>query len=421
MQDGAIDRERRRLLRAMFDAAIAAADPATAVASNLPAKPRGRCLVVGAGKASAAMAAALEAAWPDVAIEGIVSTRHGHAVPCARIRIVEAGHPVPDANSVAAADAMLDLLRSAGPDDLVLALMSGGGSACLARPAHGVTLADKQAITAGLLRSGAPISQINRVRKALSSVKGGRLAHAAGAAPVWSLVISDVPGDDPADVASGPTIAQGAQIEDPLDILARYDIVVPAHVRGALLAQQDRPLPNRPQDHVRVIASPAQSLAAAAAMARANGYEVANLGDRVEGEAAHVAATHAELALRTAAEGRGPMAILSGGETTVTLPPGCAGSGGRNTEYQLALARALGGHPNIWAIAGDSDGIDGASEAAGAIGAPDTLSRAANAGLDAGKALSAHASGDYFAALGDLVITGPTHTNVNDIRIQLIG
>ena len=414
------DRECRALLRGMFDAAIAAAAPAHAVARNLPDRPSGRCLVVGAGKASAAMALALEAAWPDVALQGVVSTRYGHGAPCQWIRIVEAGHPVPDANSIAAADAMLDLLRGAGPGDLVLALISGGGSACLARPIAGVTLADKQAITSELLSSGAPISEMNLVRKALSSIKGGGLARAAGAAPVCSLVISDVPGDDPADVASGPTIPQAADRQVALAILDRRGIALPDGVRTALLDQPGGLAIDRPQDEVRLIASPSQSLAAAASLARARGYGIVDLGDRVEGEAAQVAARHAELAQRIAAERRGPTALLSGGETTVTLPQGFAGPGGRNTEYQLALARALKGYPRIWSIAGDSDGIDGTSDAAGAIAAPDTLARASGLGLEIDRALKDHASHEVFAALGDLVVTGPTRTNVNDIRIQLI-
>jgi hydroxypyruvate reductase len=433
--DRAEDRECRALLRSMFGAAIAAAAPDRAVAANLPGKPNlpdlpdlpdrpdrpgGRCLVVGAGKASAAMALAVEAAWPDVALQGVVSTRYGHGAACRRITIVEAGHPVPDANSLAAADAMLELLHGARPGDLVLALVSGGGSACLARPVAGVTLADKQAITRELLRSGTPIGEMNRVRKALSAIKGGGLARAAGSARLCTLVISDVPGDDPADVASGPTISHAGQPEDALEILGRHGIALPDHVRTAILAQSALPAIDRPRDEVRLIASPSQSLAAAASLARDHGYAIVDLGDRVQGEAAQVAARHAELALRLAEEGGPPTAIVSGGETTVTLPQGCTGSGGRNSEYQLALARALDGHPRIWSIAGDSDGIDGASDAAGAIAAPGTLARALRLGLDIDRALADHESHAFFAALGDLVITGPTRTNVNDIRIQLV-
>lgn len=376
-------------------------------------------MVVGAGKASAEMAAALESLWPDVQLTGLVSTRYGHAADCQRIRIIEAGHPVPDANSVKAAREMLNLLRTAEKGDLVLALISGGGSACLSLPVEGITLEDKQAITNRLLRSGAPISEMNCVRKALSAVKGGKLAAAAGPARVYSLVISDVPGDNPADVASGPTVPDKCDSDAVLAVLDRYNVEVPTAVLEAIVAG-DGAWPDRPEDVVRVIASPAQSLAAVAARAHSHGFNVINLGDRVEGEAAIVAARHATHAIELAAESDCPTIVISGGETTVSIPADCPGSGGRNSEYQLALAQALGGHPRIWSLAGDSDGVDGVSDAAGAIVCPNTLQRAELAGMDIARTLAGHASYDLFARLGDLVFTGPTRTNVNDIRIQLI-
>lgn len=295
----------------------------------------------------------------------------------------------------------------------------GGGSACLALPIDGVSLADKQALTAQLLRSGAPISAMNQVRKALSAVKGGKLATAAGQATVHSLVISDVPGDNPADVASGPTVVESGGAADALPILEQYGIVIPEHVRAALMSYKETNR-ERLNDTVRVIASPAQSLDAMATLARTRGFEVVNLGDTIEGESATIAQEHATRLLELAAQTERPTLVISGGETTVTLPQNCQGRGGRNTEYQLAMALALGGHPRIWALAGDSDGIDGVSDAAGAIVTPDTLERAERAGINAARALDEHVPYDVFDQLGDLVITGPTRTNVNDIRIQLI-
>lgn len=416
------DADCRALLLELFDSAIAAASPRDSLAKFLPEKPRGRVLVVGAGKASAEMAAALESLWPNVQLTGLVSTRYGHAADCQRIRIIEAGHPVPDANSVKAAREMLDLLRTAEKGDLVLALISGGGSACLSLPVEGITLEDKQAITNQLLRSGAPISAMNCVRKVLSAVKGGKLAAAAGPARVYSLIISDVPGDSPADIASGPTVPDRLDSDAVLAILDRYNVEVPTPVLEAIVAGDgawpDRP--DRPEDVVRVIASSTQSLDAVAARAHSHGFNVVNLGDRIEGEAAIVAARHATHAIELAAKTDRPTIVISGGETSVSIPADCLGSGGRNTEYQLALAQALGGHPRIWSLAGDSDGVDGVSDAAGAIVCPDTLQKAALAGLDIARTLARHASYDFFARLGDLVFTGPTRTNVNDIRIQLI-
>jgi len=412
--------DHREFLKDLFMAAIAAATPDAAVIHNLPPRPAGRCLVVGAGKASAAMAHALEAAWPEVVMEGVVATPYGHGARCQKIRIIEAGHPVPDANSVAAAEDMLSFLGDAGANDLVIALISGGGSACLALPITGMTLAQTQDITRQLLRSGAPIAAMNTVRKALCRIKGGRLAAAAGPAKVATLVISDVPGDDPADVASGPTIPCQPNDELVFGILDQYRIDMTADVRLAIAAALRYPIDTRPQDEVRIVGSPARSLDAIAAIAHAQGIEVVQLGDRIEGEAASVAKDHARLAMRLADSSQSPMIVLSGGETTVTMQANSDGRGGRNTEYQLAMALALEAHPRIWSFAGDSDGIDGASDAAGALVSPDTLARAQSAGLNAAQALADHQSYDIFAALGDLVITGPTRTNINDIRLQLI-
>lgn len=413
------DAECRAFLLELFNAAVAAAAPHNSITKYLPEKPGGRCLVVGAGKASAEMAVALEHAWPDVDLNGVVSTRYGHSAACRYIKVIEAGHPVPDDNSVRAANEMLSLLQTAKKTDLVLALISGGGSACLALPIDGITLEDKQVLTGQLLRSGAPISAMNTVRKALSAVKGGTLAAAAGPAAVFSLIISDVPGDDPADVASGPTVPDRNSPEAVLDILNRYGIQVPANVSQAL-AKSERVALGRPQDHVQIIASPAKSLDAMTSLARKCGFDVVNLGDTIEGESANVAASHAAGALELVQKTDRPTILISGGETTVTLPKDCKGSGGRNTEYQLAMAQALCGNSRIWSLAGDSDGVDGVSDAAGAIVSPDTLERANRAGISVSHALAQHSSYDVFAQLHDLVITGPTRTNVNDIRIQLI-
>jgi len=361
------------------------------------------------------MAAALDAAWPDVPLSGVVATRYGHAVPAGRVRVIEAGHPVPDAAGVRAAEAMLAAVAGLGPDDLVVALISGGGSACLALPAPGLTLADKQAMTRALLNSGAPIGEINTVRRHASAIKGGRLALAARPARVVTLVISDVPGDDLAAVASGPTLSDGSTPADALAILRHRAIPVP---NGFARHLADAPPLPDVRGEARLIASPGQALAAAAAFARGQRIEPVLLGDALEGESAVMGAEMAARAL--AARGAGPRVLLSGGETTVTIGAGGAGRGGRNMEFALALAVALRGASGIWAIAGDSDGIDGTEDAAGAIVAPDTLARVGALGLDAGRVLAGHDSYGLFAALGDLVMTGPTLTNVNDIRAILL-
>lgn len=411
----------RGLLHDLFRTAVSSADPFIAIGQNLPEKPERRCLVVGAGKASAAMAQALEQAWPEVRVSGVVATRYGHNAPCRRVKVIEAGHPIPDDNSVAAAMAMRDVVQDAISGDIIVALISGGGSACLALPADGVTLADKQEITRQLLSSGAPIDAINTVRRSISAIKGGRLAAMAGPVPVHSLLISDVPGDDPSTIASGPTIAWQRGPQDAVQILERYDISVSKSVKSAIAAGQDT-LEKREQDTARIIASPAMAIAAAAKEAKRRGCDVMVLGDAIEGEAADVARDIAKIVLHHASTDRlRPLVLISGGETTVTLPAACSSRGGRNTEFQLALALALQGRPNVWALAGDSDGIDGASNAAGAFIGPDSLTRAATAGLDLPLLLRHHRSYDAFAALGDLYEIGPTLTNVNDIRIQLVG
>ncbi|HTN98362.1 MAG TPA: glycerate kinase [Nordella sp.] len=405
------------LLKDLFSAAIAAADPALRVPPFLPTPPRGHTLVVGAGKASAAMALAVEQHWQGP-LSGLVITRYGHGAPCTRIEIVEASHPVPDANGRDAALRMGELVKGLSPDDLLLCLISGGGSALLAAPAPGLTLEDKQSVNRQLLASGAPISEMNCVRKHLSALKGGRLAAAAYPAQIVSLVISDVPGDDPAIVASGPTVPDPTTRQEALAILRKYKFDLPAHVWAFLETDAaETPKPGDPRFakvRTEMIAAPAQSLAAAAKLAAEAGYRVIDLGDRIEGEARDVAHQQAAQALAT----QGPAVILSGGETTVTLKGN--GRGGRNAEFALALAIALGGRANISAIAGDTDGIDGSEDNAGALVTPDTLARARAKGLDPQAYLANNDAYSFFASLGDLVVTGPTRTNVNDFRAILI-
>ena len=419
------DARARSALRAVFDAAVAAADPRKVLAAHLPQPPAGRCIVVGAGKSAAVMAAAVEAAWPDQSLSGLVVTRYGHAVPTARIEVMEAAHPVPDANSEKAARRMLALVRDLGPDDLVLALMSGGASALLALPAEGLTLADKQAVNRALLRSGAGITEMNAVRKHLSAIKGGRLAAAAAPARVVTLAISDVPGDDPAVIGSGPTVPDPTSFADARAILARAGITPPA-AAGARLARaaDETPKPGSlPRAHFQLVATPLMALHAAAAQARALGVSPLILGDALEGESREMGTMMAGIARSIRAHGlpaRPPALLLSGGETTVTIGAGAAGRGGSNTEFLLALAVALGEAPGIWAAAGDTDGIDGTEDAAGAIITPDTLPRAHALGLDPRALLAGHDSYTLFDALGDLIRTGPTLTNVNDIRAVLV-
>jgi hydroxypyruvate reductase len=411
----------------MLKAAVDAASPALCVPPHLPTPPRGRTLVVGAGKAAAAMAAAVEAHWPlEKPLSGLVVTRYGHGTPCKRIEVVEASHPVPDAAGQTAARRILELVQGLTADDLILCLISGGGSALLSAPAHGLTLADKQAINGALLRSGAAIGEMNCVRKHLSSIKGGRLAAAAAPTPMLSLLISDVPGDDPSVIASGPTVADPTTREEAAAILRRYAIAMPPAVAAHLAdPASETPKPaSAALAHARTItiATPHASLAAAATVARKAGYTPLDLGDDIEGEASKVAAHQAALARACAAVGepeRPPCVLLSGGETTVTVRG--HGRGGRNAEYLLALAVSLDGHPGISALAADTDGIDGTEDNAGAIITPDTLARSAALGLDARALLASNDAYTAFQALGDLVITGPTLTNVNDFRAILIG
>ena len=420
------DARARAALRGIFGAAVAAADPRKVLAAHLPEKPRtGRCVVVGAGKSAAAMAAALEDAWPDVSFTGVVVTRYGHAVPTKRIRVIEAAHPVPDANSELGARAVLDAVQNLAAGDLVLALISGGGSALLALPVPGISLADKQVVNRALLASGATITEMNTVRKHLSAIKGGRLAAAAAPARVITLAISDVPGDDPAVIASGPTVPDATSFADARALVARYAIALPASVAARLNQDADEtPKPGSlPHADFRLIATPMRALAQAAETARGMGLSSVILGDALEGESREMATVMAGIARSVRAHSQPaapPAVLLSGGETTVTIGAGPAGRGGRNTEFLLALAIALGGAPGIWAAAGDTDGIDGTEDAAGAIVTPDTLARARAAGLDPRAILSAHDSFFLFETVKDLIRTGPTLTNVNDIRAILI-
>lgn len=410
----------RGALTEIFMAAVKSADPHEALIKALPEKPRGRCIVVGAGKASAAMAAALEAAWPDVDLQGVVVTRYGHAVPTQKIRILEAAHPVSDAMSEVASMLMMEQVKHLSADDCVIALISGGGSSLLALPRKGITLADKQVVNQALLKSGATIHEMNTVRKQLSDIKGGRVALAALPARVITLIISDVPGDDPQSIASGPTVADSSTAEEALEIIARYRLALPEPVMRVLRTPRAPVTTAEIDEDIRLIATPSGALAAAAAVAQRMGYTPLMLGDALEGESAQMGIMMAGIAKSVKQHGlpvKGPAVLLSGGETTVTIGDSGGGRGGRNTEFLLALACALKGEKGIYAIAGDSDGIDGTEDAAGAIVTPDTLHRTS---LDARAMLRGHDSYSYFAALGDLVITGPTLTNVNDIRVVMI-
>jgi glycerate 2-kinase len=417
----------RQLLRKMFEAAIAAASPDKAVPANLPPPPAGRTVVVGAGKAAASMARAVEAHWPaDKPLSGLVVTRYGHGVgPLKRIEVVEAAHPIPDAAGQQAASRILDLVKGLGPDDLALCLISGGGSALLSLPAPGITLDDKQALNRALLKSGANINEINCVRKHLSAIKGGRLALAAAPAKILSLIISDVPGDDPSVIASGPTTPDTTTLADAKAVLRRYGIVPPPSVQARLDDSAcETPKPGDPafaRSETRIIAAPQASLEAAAEVAAQAGYRPFILGDAIEGEAREVGKVMAGIARQVAVHGQpapAPCVLVSGGETTVTV--GGAGRGGRNVEFLLSLAVELDGRPRIFAIAGDTDGVDGAEDVAGAIVTPDSLERARRAGLNARASLAENDGHGFFGALGDQVVTGPTLTNVNDFRAVLI-
>jgi glycerate 2-kinase len=412
----------RTALRSIFDAAVASADPRKVLASHLPARPEGRVVAVGAGKSAALMAAALEDAWPDAPLEGVVVTRYGHAVPTRRIEVIEAAHPVPDTNSERAADRMLAAVAGLRTSDLVVALISGGGSALLEKPAAGLTLADLQAVNETLLASTATIQEMNTVRKHLSAIKGGRLALAAHPAHVVTLAISDIPGDDPTMIASGPTLADTSTLDDVRAIVARYKLQLPPAVVTYLQHAPETPKPGDIVEDVRLIATPAMALQAAAARARALGFAPLVLGE-LEGESRDLGIVMSGIARSVRAHNvpiAPPAALISGGETVVTLCDQPVGRGGRNMEFLLALAIALEGTPGIWAIAGDTDGRDGSENAAGAIVTPDTLLRARAAQLDPRAALDRHDSFTLFDALGDLVQTGPTLTNVNALRAALI-
>ena len=424
-------------LRQLFDAAVARAQPLLNMPHCLPAVPRGRTLVLGAGKAAGAMAHALEALWPaDAELSGLVVTRYHHTPPrpqglAQRIEVVEAAHPVPDEAGLKASERMLALCQGLTQNDLVICLVSGGGSALLTLPAQGLSLADKQQINRALLESGANIVEMNTVRKHLSRIKGGRLAAACYPAQVVTLTISDVPGDDPAVIASGPSVPDSTTCEQAIAILQRYRMALPEPVWAALRAGDlETPKPTDPLFHghsVHMLATPQQSLEAAAALARLAGLNAYVLSDEIEGESREVGKVHAALA-RAAAKGKGPFqkpcVILSGGETTVTVRPQEAGTprgkGGRAGEFCLGLAVALQGQAGVWGLAADTDGIDGVEDNAGAWVAPDTLARADALALKPSTYLDRNDSYRFFEALEDLVVSGPTHTNVNDFRALLV-
>jgi glycerate 2-kinase len=412
--------EPRRLLRQMFDAAVEAAQSSHCLPPHLPAPPTGRTLVIGAGKASAEMARVLEQNWPGE-LSGLVVTRYGYAVPCERIEIVEAAHPVPDEAGMKAARRILGLVAGLSADDLVICLISGGGSSLLVLPGDDLELADKQEINKALLKSGATIGEMNCVRRHLSAIKGGRLAAACFPARVVTLLISDVPGDDPADIASGPTTFDRTSCDDALAILRRYAIAVPDKVRSLLETGRGESVkpgdPRLANSETRMIATPQMALEAAAKVARAAGVPAHILGDSIEGEARDVGIVMAGIALQVARHGQPftpPCILLSGGETTVTVRGD--GRGGRNVEFLLSLGVALNGQAGIHAIACDTDGVDGQEEIAGACLAPDTLARAWEQGIKPRESLANNDGHGFFQALGDSVICGPTLTNVNDFR-----
>ncbi len=416
-----------QVLRDLFAAAVAAADPMNCVPASLPSPDAtGRIIVIGAGKASAAMARAVEIkardqGWID-RLEGLVVTRYGHGADCDTIEIIEAAHPVPDAAGAEAARRIQEMASGLTSEDLLICLVSGGGSALLTAPADGVTAEEKAAVTRALLRSGAPIGEMNCVRKHISAVKGGRLARIAAPARVISLMISDVPGDDPSVIASGPTVPDATTCQDALEILTRYAIEVPASVLALLNTDAgETPKPNDPLfarvENV-IVARPSEMLDEVENAAREAGFDVVSLGADLEGDARMLGAEHAALAIQLQQEHTESLVILSGGETTVTVTGD--GRGGRNAEYALGLAQALKGAPGIHAIACDTDGIDGVEDNAGVLVTPDTLDRARAAGFDAADTLAGNDAYSLFAAIDDLVITGPTRTNVNDFRAILI-
>lgn len=408
----------KAILLDLFDIAVAVAQPAKRLPALLPPLPKGRTVVIGAGKAAAEMAAQLERVWAGP-LSGVVVTRYGHAVPCKHITVLEASHPFPDENSVEASQALYEAVSGLGADDLVISLISGGGSALLAWPVEGVTLADKQALTRALFAAGATIRELNTVRQQLSRIKGGRLAAAAWPAQVVTLLISDVPGDCPALIASGPTVEPAAAAESAEAIVERLGVEVPSNVAEALR----RPVADFPHGfgHCRssFIATPMQSLQAAAERARALGLNAIVLSDQIEGEASEVAQVHAGIArsvLRYGSPLARPAVILSGGETTVSFDGAEGGRGGRNAEFLLALGHALRDEQRVWAIACDTDGRDGSEDNAGAVWSGDSIERARALGVDPRIFLDGHDSYSFFQQMGDLVVTGPTQTNVNDFR-----
>ncbi len=414
----------RLLLRRMFDAAVASAQPARCIAAHLPEPPRGRTIVIGCGKASAAMARAVEDQWP-AELSGLVVTQYGYAVPCRYITIVEAAHPVADEAGCGAARRMLELVRDLTPDDLVLCLISGGGSALLPLPLQGLGLAEEQALGRELLKSGAAISDMNCVRRHLSGIKGGRLAAACHPARVLSLVISDVPGDRPLDIASGPTVGDPTTCADALAIVRRLGLSLPERALEILSSGRGESVkpgdPRLAAASTRIVAAPQMALEAAAQLALSAGITPYILGDAIEGEAREVGKVLGAMALQAARRRqpfRPPCVLLSGGETTVTVRG--AGKGGRNVEFLLSLALALDGQPQVYALAADTDGVDGREAIAGAYLAPETLARARALGLDARQMLAENDAHSFFLALGDSVVTGPTLTNVNDFRAILV-
>lgn len=415
----------RQLLRGLFDAALKAVDPLESVPRHLPPRPRGRTVVVGAGKAAARMALALERAW-DAPLSGLVVTRYGHGEPCRQVEVVEAGHPMPDGAGLQAAQRIRAMVQGLGPEDLVIALVSGGGSALLTAPAEGITLEDKRAVTSALLRSGAAIGEMNCVRRHLSSIKGGKLGDACGAASVWTLVLSDVPGDDPRTVASGPTLADDSTPADALAVLQRHGITPPEAVLRLLQAPPAaRTRQTLGPRECRVIATAQGALEAAAAAAQAQGLRPMILGNALEGEARHVGMVHAGLARQVVLHGQpgpAPLVLLSGGETTVTVTG--QGRGGRNAEFllgaQIGVADLASDRHRVWGLAADTDGIDGSESNAGAVFGPDSWACGQALGLSAREMLARNDAYSWFEALDDLVVTGPTRTNVNDFRALLV-
>jgi glycerate 2-kinase len=410
----------RAILRGFFDAAVEAANPAKAVARNLPEPPKGRTVVIAVGKAAVPMAKAVEDNWGGP-LEGLVIAPHGYSHDLKRLRLVHASHPVPDKSSLSAAEQALALASTLGPDDLLIALISGGASALMSKPVPGISIEEKFGLVKSVLQCGANIAELNCVRKQISAVKGGRLARAAGRARIWTLALSDVPGDDPAIIGSGPTVADPTRKQDARAILARYGVPVPHAVEAWLRSADDDRAILSPFSETRVIVSPRESFRAVRGRAEASGLHVLYLGDRIEGEAREVAKVHAAIALEIAdrdAPACKPCLLLSGGETGVTVRG--KGRGGRNVEFLLALAIALGGRQRITALAADTDGIDGMEQIAGAVADPTSLDRARALGLDPMAYLENNDAHSLFGTLGDQVITGPTHTNVNDFRAILI-